>query len=367
MVLDARNLNVKRKLNAFFILLTSKNKYFAKVIFMTKILVIQNKRIGDVLISSVIANNIKKIFPESHVTYFVYDYTTGVLENNPNIDRIITANDKELKKLPKLIKTITAVKKEKYDIIFDSYAKFQSRLLCLFSGAKYRIGFKRKYKELKLPFYTHPINFLDQHSHFCGKAIEDRLNIINAVFPLKNPDDRPKIYLTDEEKKYNRIESLKKPVIMFTVLGSTIPKSMPFDYVANLIDYITKNYSATILFNYAPHQKEDALKIYELCNNKEKINIDVYENSIRGFIKLINKCDLLIANEGGTVHITKALSKPTFTIYSPYIRKTDWNSFEDGKTHQSIHLLEEKPNLFEEFSKILEKLLRKIPKLYIEN
>ncbi len=65
---------------------------------LKQILVIQNKRIGDVLISSVIANNIKKVFPKSHVTYFVYDYTVGVLENNPNIDRVISVQEKVLKK-----------------------------------------------------------------------------------------------------------------------------------------------------------------------------------------------------------------------------------------------------------------------------
>ena len=334
---------------------------------MTKILVIQNKRIGDVLISSVIANNIKKVFPDSHITYFVYDYTTGVLENNPNIDRIIAVNDKELKKFPNLLKTIRQVRKEEFDIIFDSYAKFQSRLLCLFSGATYRIGFKRKHKELKLPFYTHPINFLDDKSQVCGKAIEDRLNIINSVFPLENPDDRPKIHLTEEEKKYDRLANTKKPVLMFTVLGSTLPKSMPFDYVAHLIDYITSNYNVSVLFNYAPHQKEDSLKIYELCKDKDQIDIDIYEDSIRGFIKLMNQCDLLIANEGGTVHITKALDKPTFTIYSPYIEKGDWNSFEDGLTHESIHLLDEKPHLFEEFTRESRKVIEEKPEaLYRE-
>jgi len=334
---------------------------------MKKILVIQNKRIGDVLISSVIANNIKKIFPDSHITYFVYDYTTGVIENNPNIDRIIAVNDKELKKIPNLIKEIRKVKKEHYDIIFDSYSKFQSRMMCLFSGAEYRIGFKRKHKTLRLPFYTHPVNFLDSKTRVCGKAIEDRLNIINSVFPLENPDDFPKIYLTEKEKEYSRIEKLQKPVLMFTVLGSTIPKSMPFDYVAELIDYITENYAVTILFNYAPYQKEDALKIYELCKHKEQINVDVYEDSIRGFITLVNKCDVLIANEGGTVHITKALSKPTFTIYSPYIEKADWNSFEDGVLHESVHLLEEKPNLFEEFTRESRKVIEENPEaLYRE-
>jgi ADP-heptose:LPS heptosyltransferase len=328
---------------------------------MTKILVIQNKRIGDVLISSVIANNIKKVFPDSHITYFVYDYTTGVIENNHFIDRIIVANDKELKKIPKLLKTVAELRKEKFDIIFDSYSKFQSRIICLFSGAEYRIGFKRKHKTLRLPFYTHPVNFLDEKSMICGKAIEDRINIVNSVFPLKDPDIYPKIYLTEEEKNYKRINSLQKPVIMFTVLGSTIPKSMPFDYVADLINSVTNRYNVTVLFNYAPYQKEDALKIYELCNDKDQINMDIYEDSIRGFINLMNQCDILIANEGGTVHITKALDKPTFTIYSPYIEKDDWNSFEDGVTHESIHLIEVKPQLFEEFTRESRKTIEEDP------
>ena len=116
---------------------------------MKKILVIQNKRIGDVLISSVIAENIKKVFPESEVTYFVYDYTAGVLENNPYIDRVIQVSEKKLKHFPKLMKTIHKIKAEKYDIIFDPYSKFQSRLTCLLSGAEYRIGFKRIKKNVQ--------------------------------------------------------------------------------------------------------------------------------------------------------------------------------------------------------------------------
>lgn len=317
---------------------------------MKKILVIQNKRIGDVLISSVIANNIKKVFPESEVTYFVYDYTTGVLENNPNIDRIIPVNEKELKKIPNLLKTTARVRKEKYDIIFDPYSKFQSRIICLFSGSPYRIGLKRAHKKLKLPFYTHPISFLEKRSTNCGKAIEDRINLISSVFKLESPEYAPKIFITKQEEKYNKIDSLKSPVIMLGILGSTPQKSMPYEYMTEIVDYITDSYSGTILFNYAPYQKEEMKKIYEMCKNKDRINTDIYEDSIRGFITLMNKCDILISNEGGSVHITKALERPTFTIYSPYVNKEHWCSFEDGDQHDSIHLLEENPNLFKSFT-----------------
>ena len=71
----------------------------------------------------------------------------------------------------------------------------------------------------------------------------------------------------------------------------------------------------------------------------------------------------MVANEGGSVHIAKALQKPTFTIYSPYIDKDAWNSFEDGIFHESIHLLEEKPNLYQTFSREETKLIEKNPDL----
>ena len=223
-------------------------------------------------------------------------------------------------------------------------------MICLFSGTKYRIGLKRAHKKLPLKFYTHPIDFLEKGTKTCGKAIEDRINMITSVFELKTPDYVPKIFLTEEEKTYNKIGFLQKPVIMLGIFGSTPQKSMPTEYMVALIDYITSHYKGTILFNYAPYQKEEALTLYEMCQNKDQINLDVYEDSIRGFIKLMNKCDLLVSNEGGSVHIAKALDKPTFTIYSPYINKDHWSSFEDSDKHDSIHLLEEKPGLFDSFT-----------------
>ncbi|WP_026451623.1 glycosyltransferase family 9 protein [Aequorivita capsosiphonis] len=317
---------------------------------MKKILVIQNKRIGDVLISSVIANNIKKVFPKSEVTYFVYEYTAGVLENNPNIDRIIAVKENELKNYSTFFQTILDINRENFDIIFDPYSKLQSRLMCLFSRAEYRIGLKRAHKELKFPFYTHPISLLENRSKTCGKAIEDRINMITSVFELIDPEFTPKIYLTEEENNYNRIDSLQRPIIMLGILGSTPQKSMPYEYMVEIIDFITKNYQGTVLFNYMPDQKAEALKVYEMCEDKDQINLDIYEDNIRGFIKLINKCDLLVSNEGGSVHITKAVNTPTFTIYSPYVNKEHWSSFEDENQHDSIHLLEEKPDLFSSFT-----------------
>lgn len=128
-----------------------------------------------------------------------------------------------------------------------------------------------------------------------------------------------------------------------------------------MVDFIADNFNAYILFNYSPHQKEEAMKIYNMCRNKQNIILDIYAPTIRDFIKLMHQCTALVANEGGTVHIAKALNKPTFTIFSPYVNKSHWASFEDGKFHTSIHLLEEKPNLFDNFTYEERKKIEKDP------
>ena len=313
---------------------------------MKKILVIQNKRIGDVLIASLIADNIISIFPDAEVHYFVYDYTAGVIENHPNINTIFRIQEKSLKKIPNLVAAAFKIRRENYDIIFDPYAKFQSRFICLCSGASTRVGFKKRKKNPILPFYTHNVNFLEEKTQICGKSIEDRIHLVNSAFSLENPIYEPKIHLNEKEINYQKLEPHQGPIVMFGILGSTPRKSMPYNYVVKLVDSIITTFKVKILFNYAPHQKDEALTIYRACKNKEAIIFDVYEDSIRGFIQVMNQCSVLVSNEGGAVHIAKALQKPTFTMFSPYVLKSHWASFEDGIKHTSIHLLDVHPELF---------------------
>ncbi|MCZ8196460.1 MAG: glycosyltransferase family 9 protein [Flavobacterium sp.] len=335
---------------------------------MKKILIIQNKRIGDVLISSVIANNFKKKYPTSIVHLMAYEFTHGVIQNNPNIDKIISINEKELKKFKNLIKTIKEVRKEKYDIIFDPYSKLQSRLICKFGGAIQTVGHKSRKKIGNLGYYTNPVGILKEKSHVCGKAIEDRIHLLQQVETLTDIDYEPKIFLTEKEKQFEVPEKYQdKKIVMLGILGSTPQKSMPYEYIATIVDYIAFNFNCYLLFNYAPNQKEEANKIYNMCQQKSNIILDIYAPSIRDFAVLMNKCTVLVSNEGGTVHIAKALNKPTFTIFSPYINKDDWSSFEDGKFHKSVHLLDFLPNAISELSYEQNKEIEKNPReLYLK-
>src|SRR5690554_6554764 len=157
-----------------------------------KILVIQQKMIGDVLASTVVCQAIKIKYPEAEVHYMVHTGTTPVLENNPFIDKIITFNPKETKGLFKLISFGRSLKSEKYDAIIDVYGKWESVISTYFSGAKIRIG---QYKYYTSFLYTKTVKFSDVE----GASIFNRLELAQALTREIISIDFPKIYLTDNE------------------------------------------------------------------------------------------------------------------------------------------------------------------------
>ena len=101
-----------------------------------------------------------------------------------------------------------------------------------------------------------------------------------------------------------------------------------------------------MLLNYLPSQKEDARQIYNQCNEETqaKIKIDFYEDNLRDFLAITSFCNALIGNEGGATNMAKALDIPTFTIFSPFVPKNDWNMFENETTTISVHIRDYFPN-----------------------
>ncbi|RZJ25200.1 MAG: hypothetical protein EOO48_13850 [Flavobacterium sp.] len=178
------------------------------------------------------------------------------------------------------------------------------------------------------------------------------MQLLSSFTADKDLDSRPKIFLTDDEiehgKKILLDNGISGKTYMIGVLGSGMNKTLPFAYMAKLLDLIVAETGATLLFNYIPKQKTEAQAIFGLCKpeTQKHIRIDVIPGSIREFLAITYHCDALIGNEGGAVNMAKAIGKPTFTIFSTWIKKEAWNSFEDGKHTVSVHLKDFKPELY---------------------
>lgn len=334
-----------------------------------KILVIQQKMIGDVLLSSLICENLRKAYPDAQIDYLVNESTCLVLQGNPAISNLILFTRKQEKSLFELIKLAIKLRKEQYDLVIDAYSKLQSWILVGLNNSKRKISYKKTGRTF---LYTDNVIKAALPQTNLGLAIEHRLSLLDPLNLSIEKEVFPKIYLSSTEKT-NAIElfdsfgiNRNKKTLMISLLGSDITKTYPLEYMAELINYIGENYDVNILFNYFPKQLPDAKKIWDLCTEtaQSKIYFDLLGNDLRNFIAIMDQCDAIIGNDGGAINMAKALGKKSFIIFSPWIEKKVWATFEDGKNHTSVHLSDEKPELFD--NKKTKELKREFADYYLK-
>ncbi len=321
-----------------------------------KILIIQQKMIGDVLVSTILCENIKLKYPNAQVDYMIYKGSLPVVEGNKFIDNIIIFTEKHRNNKIEFLKFLFQIRKKKYDIVIDAYSKLESWLTVLFSGAKQKISYDKKWRKF---LYTDNIPNIEKQKSNVGLIIEKRLSLLNTLNFNKPLEVFPKVYLTEKENNYavKILEQggldLRKKTVMISIIGSTENKTYPLSYMSKIVDFIVDKMDVNILFNYIPNQKNQAKLVYDKCKNttKEKIFFDVLGNNLRTYISIVNQCAFIIGNDSGAINIAKALKKPSFIIFSPWIDKKYWATFEDGVNNLSVHLKDFKPLLFKNKSK----------------
>jgi len=307
--------------------------------------------IGDVLVSSILCNNLKRAYPDAEIHYMVYQGTMPVLEGNPYIDKIVVFTQEYRDSKKALIKFVHSLREENYDLLIDAYSKLESWLTVLFSNAPVRISYKKTGRSF---LYTQTIRRKKQPQSNLGLTIENRLALLEPLQLDIEIDPVPRLYVTDREQQFAStiFEEYglhkNRPTMMLAVTGSENLKTYPSRYMAKIVDFIADHYDVNLLFNYNPVLKEKAEKIYSYCKpeTKEKIFFEVYGKSLREYIALMDASDVIVGNDGGAINMAKALDKPSFTIFSPWIPKEEWATFEDGKQHVSVHLNDFKPELF---------------------
>ena len=307
-----------------------------------KVLIIQQKMIGDVLTTSILFEALKQKYPDSELHFVINSHTFPVVENNPFIDKFIFVTPEMESTKLKFYKFLKSIRKEKYDAIVDVYGKLSSSLISLFAKSKIKSAY---YKKHTAYIFSHPLKRLKTPENNSSLALENRMKLLEPL-NIKFSNISPKIYLKTEEiedsKQYLEAHgiNLDKPLFMISVLGSNNKKTYPLQYIAELIDVIGEVKDSQIIFNYMPKQKPDAKQVFDYCKpeTQKQIFFNVFGKNLREFLAITKHCSSLIGNEGGANNMAKALNIPTFTIFSPYLNKQNWFGKVESKKHVAIHL-----------------------------
>lgn len=297
-----------------------------------KYLVINPFGIGDVLFTTPLIANIKKNDPDSFVAYLCNKRAKAVFENSPDVDKLFVYERDDfvaIKKksfwlwLKKMNELIQSIRSEKFQLVFDCSLNTQYGLMCLFAGIKERIGFDYKKRGRFLTKKKKLFGYEDKH------VVEYYMELL-ALAGIEEIKTDYKLYLSQEEQLFATDYLSQKNVLSddrVVALGpgggaswgkDAYKKQWPKEKWAELTKNLLKNSSTKIFVCAAPG--EESLAEPLIAIDKERV-FTSQGLSLRQFMAVLSRTDVMVANDGGPLHMAAALSVATVGIFGPVDEK----------------------------------------------
>ncbi len=270
-----------------------------------KILCIKPRGIGDIVLSTIVIDNLLNHFPLAKIDYLIEDFAKEALSSNPSINQILTFNKNE-----SLLKIVQRVRKEKYDLIFDLWSNPRTAQITFLSAAKYKVGFAYRGRKFA---YNIKVDSGRGASHSAEHNLE-QLKVIGVPIISK------KIHFYIDDTAHSFASQFLQDKIKKNYLIGIIPsggwasKRCDKEKWIEICNAILKRFDAAFLILWGKGDEEDASFIYEYF---EENAVLAPPTSILQMAGLIQKCSLAIANDSGPMHIAAALKVPTLGIFGP--------------------------------------------------
>ncbi len=278
---------------------------------INKVLIVQTAFIGDVILITPLIRESKKIFSNSLIDVMVIPQTSNILENNPHINSIILF-DKRNNKLKSFFRTLKLVRKNKYDLVLSPHSSFTTALIIWLASIPTRIGFARWAAQYFLTHrLPHPENILKikKNLNMLSYFSKEKLSIQTEIFPTKEMFSKADNILLGMKKVTNKIIAVAPGSNWFT-------KRWPIEYYKTLVEYLN-NQNYGIIFIGSKEERD----ICEEIKPIDKFVNTAGELSLLQSAAVISKCDLIVCNDSGAMHIANAVKTDVFVFFGPTVEK----------------------------------------------
>ncbi len=268
--------------------------------------------VGDLVMSTAIIVDVKKKYPNSKITVLCKHSTKALLENNPNVDEILSFKKSFLFFLKKEgRRIIRLIKEKKYDLGILLTNSFSSAYLFFFGKVKFKIGFKSYFRNFFLD-HALPLPKDKFSKHF--------IKTYQQLIGLYNSSSLPEISIGKNDKEKTRelliAKGYKDKQILIGIHpGATYGKAKC--WLPNRFYEVAKKLSEknniTIVFL---GDNSQSLLIKEICKNLPPRVIDLSgKTSLKELISIISNCDVVVTNDSGPMHIASALNIPLVALF----------------------------------------------------
>jgi lipopolysaccharide heptosyltransferase II len=289
-----------------------------------KVLIIKLSAIGDVVMATPAFAAIRRKHPSAHISILIGEWAKPVVENNPNIDEIISVDENIFwkRKVIGLIGLFSKLHKQHFKVIYIMHWSNLFNLFAFLLGAEERIGFDRfgksKFLTRKVPF-SEGVKGIHTVERYL-MLVEEKLNGLNKEM---------EIYLTEDEisrgekilEEYNINKSGK--IIGIAPGGGENPKSRMFirrwprEYFISLGRKIISELGVPILLFGNVLERSLCDDIENRIDKKSMVINLAGKTTLREVAAIMKKCSLVITNDSGLLHLAAAAGTNTISLFGP--------------------------------------------------
>jgi heptosyltransferase-1 len=302
-----------------------------------KILFIKLSAIGDVVQTLPTLEAIKKLYPDSEITWLVEEAAAGILEGHPLIDRLLVSRRKAWMRMLRnpftairgsgdVLRFVRELRNLRYDIAIDFQGLLKSGMLMGLARATRKIGFDRT-RELSYLFLNERLPAYDIGKHAL-------LRYLDVARYLGAGDPSPACTLPIERevsairKKIDGMNLQGRPLVAVNPVARWITKLWPEKRFAELADRLVKEKNAVVIFTGSPDDRAVNDRIISMMS--ETAMNWAGETTLKELAALASLTDLFITTDTGPMHLAAAAGARVLALFGP---TAPWRTGPHGPSH----------------------------------
>ncbi len=284
-----------------------------------KILIIKPSSLGDIINTSPLVSDIKRLFPDSHITWLVNSNLSSLISIIEGVDDIIIFNRSMWKKRKSFFSFISEVsvfikslRKTEFDVVLDVQGLFRSSLFSLLSRSQIKAGFDNA-REFASFAYNKIIKVKNKKLH----AVEQNRFILKAL--SDNIDDQVKFQFAvtnDIKLKVDEIlktKGIRADFCIFAPDARWGSKKWPLNYFIELSKLLIDSLQLDVVIVGDTLTQRD----WQNAQIDNRCHLLAGLTNLPELVDLMSRASFSVTNDSGPMHIAVAVNTFVFALIGP--------------------------------------------------
>ncbi len=280
-----------------------------------KILILKPSSLGDVIQALPVLRLLKLHFRSAEIFWWIDSALAPLLEDDPDLAGIIRFERKRWAKpqhWPEMFHSIRSLRAENFDLVIDLQCLLRSATFAWLANGKKLVGLDetregaRGFYDLAVPrktFHTHAVDWylsvlppLGVPVHWNFQWLPERPEIaaeLNSKFKIQNS----KLILLQPGARWEN-------------------KRWPAKYFAELVRSLAQKFPGTQFAILGGKDDQPLGKIISQAAPEHCLNV-CGATTLPEMVEWVRRCDLMITNDTGPMHVAAALGKPLVALFGP--------------------------------------------------